>query len=472
MFFRHFFSLFKVAILTPLLFAQDGGQLYTLYCSACHGSDGLGATGGAFPPLAESSWVDGDPDRAIKIVLNGLNGPVEVSGKTYNLEMPPQGAMLQDDQIAAILTFVRSSWGNQAPAITSAQVKATRAANIARKTSWTAEEILKLHPFPIQKTILMNLTSQVYQGEWKNMPDFKTLKAKNIEEEHDGIISLKDSLYENDFGMVWDAKFEIPTKGKYLFYLDADDAGRILIDDELVLEIQGNGPLNGSRAQKCIIELDKGSHRFRVEYIQNQGNKGLAIGWRPSSKKKWNWLTDQVAKSPALQEPILIEASNGRAVIHRNFILGTSPRAIGVGFPGGVNLAYSADDLGPALIWQGPFIDGAKKWLERGTADSPPAGEKVIKLSDARSLPSQARFRGYKLDAQGNPTFSVQIGKQYLLDSWHAESGTLVRKLTVTGGPLEIKIAQPPGISIEGAVGKSAVKLNPGQPVTLTYRWN
>jgi hypothetical protein len=76
------------------------------------------------------------------------------------------------------------------------------------------------------------------------------------------------------------------------------------------------------------------------------------------------------------------------------------------------------------------------------------------------------------LDAQGNPTFSVQIGKQYLLDSWHAESGTLVRKLTVTGGPLEIKIAQPPGISIEGAVGKSAVKLNPDQPVTLTYRWN
>jgi hypothetical protein len=272
--------------------------------------------------------------------------------------------------------------------------------------------------------------------------------------------------------MVWDAKFEILTKGEYLFYLDADDAGRILIDDELVLEILGNGPLNGSRAQKCIIELDKGSHRFRAEYVQNKANKGLAIGWRPSSKKKWNWLTEQVAQSPALQEPILIEASNGRAAIHRNFILGTSPRAIGVGFPGGVNLAYSADDLGPALIWKGPFIDGAKKWLERGTADSPPAGEKVIKLSDARSLPSQARFRGYKLDAQGNPTFSVQIGKQYLLDSWHAESGTLVRKLTVTGGPLEIKIAQPPGISIEGAVGKSAVKLNPDQPVTLTYRWN
>src|SRR6476620_5852152 len=95
--------LFALALASPLL-AQDGQQLYTLYCSACHGADGKGATGGAFPPLAESPYLAGDPDRAVKIVLKGLSGPVDVLGKTYNLEMPPQGAALPDDQIAAILT--------------------------------------------------------------------------------------------------------------------------------------------------------------------------------------------------------------------------------------------------------------------------------------------------------------------------------------------------------------------------------
>lgn len=96
--------------LTAAGLAQDGGQLYTTYCSACHGADGKGATGGQFPPLAGSPWVQGDPNRAIKIVLHGLNGPVEVAGRTYNLEMPPQGAAIPDDQLAAILTHVRASW--------------------------------------------------------------------------------------------------------------------------------------------------------------------------------------------------------------------------------------------------------------------------------------------------------------------------------------------------------------------------
>ncbi|OYV02889.1 MAG: hypothetical protein CFE26_21675, partial [Verrucomicrobiales bacterium VVV1] len=106
------FSLSLLACLPLVARAQDGAQLYTLYCAACHAADGKGATGGTFPPLAASPYVAGDPDRAVKIVLKGLSGPVDVLGKTYNLEMPPQGAVLPDDQVAAILTYVRSSWGN------------------------------------------------------------------------------------------------------------------------------------------------------------------------------------------------------------------------------------------------------------------------------------------------------------------------------------------------------------------------
>jgi mono/diheme cytochrome c family protein len=461
-------ALILFTLVLPLS-AQDGAQLYTLYCSACHAPDGKGATGGAFPPLASSPWVAGDPDRSVKVVLHGLHGPVDVLGVTYNLEMPPQGAMLPDDQVAAILTYVRSSWGNSASAVTTDTVKTIRAATADRKTAWTAPEILKLHPLPLEKTALTDLTSQVYKGDWKHLPDFKTLKAENIEEEHDGVISLTDSKHKENFAMVWEGTLNVPADGEYYFTLDCDDAGRLIVDDVVYTEVHGVGPLDGSRVQRCINELKKGPHRFRAEYLDAGGNRGIAIGWRPKSQKNWNWLTDESGPAAQQGESIIIEPTGDRPVIYRNFIEGATSRAIGVGFPGGINLAYSADHLAPALIWTGTFIDGAKKWLARGTDPSSPAGEKIIPLATARTLPAEARFRGYKLDPTGNPTFAIQIGKQILLDSWRAESGTLIRKLTISGAPLEIQIPQPPGITIQRTSEK--ITLTPTQPVTLTYRW-
>ncbi|RYD28545.1 MAG: cytochrome c, partial [Verrucomicrobiaceae bacterium] len=79
------------------LHAQDGGQLYATYCSACHGPDGKGVPAANSPPLSDSPWIMGPPDRATKILLHGLEGPVEILGKPYNLTMPPQGAVLPDD---------------------------------------------------------------------------------------------------------------------------------------------------------------------------------------------------------------------------------------------------------------------------------------------------------------------------------------------------------------------------------------
>ncbi len=461
------------AFTVPLL-AQDGGQLFTLHCSACHALDGKGATGGAFPPLAGSPWVAGDADRAVKIALKGLTGPVEVSGKTYNLEMPPQGAVIPDDQIAAILTFVRSSWGNNASPVTEDFVKTIRASVEDRKTPWTAEEILKLHPLPLERTPLTNLISQVYRGKWDAFPDFSTLKPESAEERHNGIISLADSPIKNEFAMTWKGSFEAPTTGEYTFVLDVDDAAMIRMDGKPFLQIDGSGPMNGSRLKRAKIQLTQGPHPFSVEYLEVGGNQGLAIGWKGPGIKSWKWLTDTPAMGPAIpSNSIPIEPTGGRPAIYRNFIAGTTPRAICFGFPGGLNLAYSADNLAPELIWTGAFMDGGLHWTDRGMGNQvPPAGDDVIRLSKSRALPATARFRGYKLDPEGNPIFSVQIGEQFLLDSWRADSGTLVRKLTVTVAPLEIQIPQAEGITIDGTGGKTTLTLTPGQTITLTYRWN
>ena len=92
-----------LALFTLTVNGQSGPVLYQTYCSACHGAQGQGGAEGAAPPLAKSLWAQGDPDRMIKVVLHGLMGEIEVLGKEYNLVMPPQGAVLSDGQIAAIL---------------------------------------------------------------------------------------------------------------------------------------------------------------------------------------------------------------------------------------------------------------------------------------------------------------------------------------------------------------------------------
>ena len=475
--------------------AQDGGQLYAVYCSACHGADGEGATGGTFPPLAGSEWVAGDADRSVKIVLHGLQGPVEVLGKTFNLEMPPQGAVIPDGQIAAILTHVRSSWGNQAAAVTTAQVETIRAANTDRKTPWTSEEILKLHPLPLEKTALKNLLSRIYIGEWKELPDFSTLQPKNVEEEHDGILDLGHLWDVKSFAMVWDGDFEAPAAGEFTFYLDVEGSARLIINGKTLDTIPLGDRTNGSHTKTPKITLTQGPQRLRVEYLKIAGEARIALGWKGPNGKDWKWVSE---KKGGPQFPsIPITPTNNQTASYRNFISGSSPRAIGFGFPGGVNIAYSADHLSPAIIWTGKFMDGGRHWTERGGGNQPPAGENVIKISSKKALPDGAKFKGYTLDAAGNPTFNVQIGEATLTDSWQPGSGgkqALVRKLTLAGKGPPVKIilsdlhtgeaTDPQEISLAGKIwirttgpqpasqgGQTSLTLAPGESATLAYRW-
>jgi mono/diheme cytochrome c family protein len=488
-------TLLLFAGLTGAAIAQDGGQLFATYCSACHAPDGKGATGGQFPPLAGSPWVAGEADRAIKVVLHGLQGPVEVAGKNYDLVMPPQGGALPDDQIAAILTHVRSSWGNNAGKVTTEQVKAIRDSLPDRTEMWTQEELLNLHPFPKKEPALKNLISRIYHGEWKKLPDFENLEPVSVEEEHDGIISLKQADKKNLFGMVWEADFIAPKKGKYVFRFACDDGGRIVFDDEVMLEVHGTGPMSGDRTQAAALDLDAGAHPIRVEYYEFMGQEGISISWKGPGKSDWQELTDTNAGKPSNTEPsIPIQATPERAAIYRNFIAGTTPRAIGIGLPGGVNFAYSADHLAPELLWTGKFMDGGRHWTNRGQGAEPPAGDRLIKPTDKPAFPENANFRGYQLDPQGNPTFTVQIAELTVKDQYKASDGKLVRDLSATGkgDPIEILISDllpvTPGANGEYQLGpqmnlsttnaevvlrdgNAFLKLAPGTSTTLTYSW-
>jgi len=121
----------------------DGGEVYARICVSCHQPNGQGIVG-AFPPLAGSDWLLKDPETPIRIVLHGLQGSIEVKGMTYNGVMPEWGSRLSDEEIAAVLTHERRSWGNSAEEITSDMVDRIRKETANRTTPWTPDELQKL----------------------------------------------------------------------------------------------------------------------------------------------------------------------------------------------------------------------------------------------------------------------------------------------------------------------------------------
>jgi len=110
---------------SPAPQALVGKDLYEHYCSACHQADGQGIPG-IWPPLAKSDYLMTDKSSAIETVLNGGRGPTVVNGQTYTRDMGPVG-WLQDDQIALILSYVLSSWGNQGDPVSVDEVSKVRA---------------------------------------------------------------------------------------------------------------------------------------------------------------------------------------------------------------------------------------------------------------------------------------------------------------------------------------------------------
>ncbi len=120
------------------------------HCATCHLADGKG-NGVIYPSLISSAWVTGSEERLVKLALHGLWGPLTVHGKTYDPSrgVPPMTAfknLLNDEEVAAVLTFVRNSWGNSASSISAETVARVRGATTDRTIFWKPEELLVEHP--------------------------------------------------------------------------------------------------------------------------------------------------------------------------------------------------------------------------------------------------------------------------------------------------------------------------------------
>ena len=125
--------------------AADGAAIFAVRCAACHQATGTGVPG-AFPPLAGSNWVNGRDTTLIQILLHGIQGTLTVNGASYNGTMPTFGTQLSDAEIAAVLTHVRSHWGNKTEPISAAQVATQRSASAGRSEPWHGDADLTKLP--------------------------------------------------------------------------------------------------------------------------------------------------------------------------------------------------------------------------------------------------------------------------------------------------------------------------------------
>jgi mono/diheme cytochrome c family protein len=122
--------------------STNGRLIYETQCATCHGPEGQGVAG-LHPPLTASEWVQAPPARLAALTLDGLQGPLVVNGVTYRGVMPAWRLALTDGQIAAVLTYIRAAWGNNAPPVTSVVVGEIRNRDLDRNAFWSPQELLQ-----------------------------------------------------------------------------------------------------------------------------------------------------------------------------------------------------------------------------------------------------------------------------------------------------------------------------------------
>jgi len=127
-----------------------GKEIYSKegFCETCHQADGKGLRPSGFPPLKGTKWVLGNEERLIKIVLKGMYGPLTMGNHTYpgKVPMTPYEGMMNDEEVAAVLTYIRNSFGNEADPVKPETVAKVRAAVEGKKGFYTPEELLAEHP--------------------------------------------------------------------------------------------------------------------------------------------------------------------------------------------------------------------------------------------------------------------------------------------------------------------------------------
>ena len=300
------------------------------------------------------------------------------------------------------------------------------------------------------RQMIYDLKYNIYDAKgWTKLPDFTQLTPTATGKIENGVLDLAVSKKKNNIGIVFEGTLKIPKEGEYEFQLASDDGAQLIIDGENEIMNDGIHPDNKVISRK--IKLIEGDHGIEVRYFDGGGNTALSLalvskelGGKVALSKRLSGKSQKKPKAPPT--PILLMPEiEGEAVMYRNFIEGTNPRAIAVGYPGGVNVCWDADLMNLAMIWRGGFMDAGRHWTGRGQGNQPPGGYDVVRLpvgfplqvlneeneawkrdhkietKNDRDKPDPTtvkfypvphpdfRFKSYRLDEKRFPTFNYQF---------------------------------------------------------------
>jgi azurin len=311
---------------------------------------------------------------------------------------------------------------------------------------------------------ITGLKFQMYLGDWSKLPDFSKLQPHREGEIEDNLIQLKLDDYKNQFGVVYTGKVKARKDGEYTFAITSDDGTRLLVNGKKVVEADGIHPAGDIKEGK--IRLKEGEHDIRVEYFQGAGEAEIFTAWAGpdftmTPLSKWtppNWKSGAVTKKRdnTTGMPLVVSTE---PVIYRNFIQGAGNRGIGVGYPGAMNIAWSAETFNLAIAWRGAFIDAARHWIDRGAGHQPPLGYDVVRPTGDGGVPFLATaspeadwprleknqraegysWKGYQLDARRFPTFLYEWNGVKVSDRFDVEgnavagAGKLIRTIKLSG---------------------------------------
>ena len=268
---------------------------------------------------------------------------------------------------------------------------------------------------------LSEISFAVYEGAWDRLPDFSKIEPKQKGKLGNAPISPGVAKLDKDFGIVFEGILAVANKGRYSFELASSDGSRLEVKKQNVIDNDGR---HGHKARTGGINLEPGDHPFRLLYFKRGGNPSLTLRWRgPGVSTAWLSKPPSGKSGPSM--PIAPEVE-GEAVMYRNFISGAGTRGIGVGYPEGVNIAFDANQVRLAVLWQGAFMDGGRHWSGRGQGFQGPAGYAKLSFPEGQPLAlldspddtwPQAkngrsegyRFLGYERDKQRRPTFMYQF---------------------------------------------------------------
>jgi azurin len=310
------------------------------------------------------------------------------------------------------------------------------------------------------KPAFKDLQYRLYEGEWTALPDFASLTPVISGPVPGGLITLDviGKRKPDKFALVFEGTFEVAEDDEYEFFLGSDDGSRLILDGEGELEANGIHPF---KTVSKKLPLTKGLHSLQVHYFEAMGGEGLALAAKRKKGGLLNFSRDNPdsfgKRTPPPPVIALRPVREGEAVIYRNFIEGSSPRGIAVGYPGGVNICWDADVCNVALLWRGAFMDAGRHWTGRGVGAQPPMGFDVA--SAAKGYPLQIltnpeetwkefsigtiksekdvpdpqkeislklpnpdyQFRGYRLDAKRFPEFRYRFRKLEVTDRFEPE---------------------------------------------------